>query len=135
MKILTQSLALGLFLLTTPTTLALPQSPGATPTSPGSAATWTGAPEPWNTDAAVVSAAVAAAMSAVPSPTPAPSSDGASSDSGSKSSSSFTSSCDYRFCTESRDVCFYWGGYTSWDVSRGPIPGEVVTILGSCTDG
>ncbi|KAL7626388.1 hypothetical protein AAE478_003160 [Parahypoxylon ruwenzoriense] len=55
-----------------------------------------------------------------------------SSSSTSHSSSSFTGHCDYRFCTSGKDVCFYWAGYTSWDVSRGPIPGETITILGTC---
>ncbi|KAI0382955.1 hypothetical protein F5Y04DRAFT_36082 [Hypomontagnella monticulosa] len=51
-------------------------------------------------------------------------------------SSSFTGRCDYSFCnTDGNNVCFYWAGYTSWDVSRGPIPGEVPTVLGPCTDG
>ncbi|KAI5868141.1 hypothetical protein GGS23DRAFT_13746 [Durotheca rogersii] len=46
---------------------------------------------------------------------------------------SFSRHCDYRFCTEGKDICFYWAGYTSWDVSRGPIPGEIPTVLGPCS--
>ncbi|KAI1655092.1 hypothetical protein F4813DRAFT_368619 [Daldinia decipiens] len=44
----------------------------------------------------------------------------------------FTGHCDYSYCNSGSNVCFYWAGYTSWDVSRGPIPGEVPTILGPC---
>ncbi|KAI2626420.1 hypothetical protein GGR54DRAFT_469129 [Hypoxylon sp. NC1633] len=52
------------------------------------------------------------------------------------STSSFnTRLCDYRYCDNGRDICFYWAGYTSWDVSRGPQPGEIPTILGTCTGG
>ncbi|KAI0841660.1 hypothetical protein F5Y06DRAFT_196161 [Hypoxylon sp. FL0890] len=48
--------------------------------------------------------------------------------------SSFTGHCDYSFCNSlGSDVCFYWAGYTSWDVSRGPIPGEIPTVLGPCS--
>ncbi|KAI2636358.1 hypothetical protein GGS26DRAFT_491739 [Hypomontagnella submonticulosa] len=49
-------------------------------------------------------------------------------------STTFTGHCDYSFCTDGSKVCFYWAGYTSWDVSRGPIPGEIPTVLGPCTD-
>ncbi|KAI1143984.1 hypothetical protein F5Y05DRAFT_13294 [Hypoxylon sp. FL0543] len=48
--------------------------------------------------------------------------------------STFTGYCDYSYCNElGSNVCFYWAGYTSWDVSRGPIPGEIPTVLGPCS--
>ncbi|KAI0408686.1 hypothetical protein F4802DRAFT_360501 [Xylaria palmicola] len=41
--------------------------------------------------------------------------------------------CDDVFCnTDGNRVCIYWGGYTSWDVSLGPVPGERPTIIGTC---
>ncbi|KAI1425987.1 hypothetical protein F5Y12DRAFT_794933 [Xylaria sp. FL1777] len=41
--------------------------------------------------------------------------------------------CDDIFCnTEGNRVCIYWAGVTSWDVSRGPMPGERPTVLGPC---
>ncbi|KAI1104643.1 hypothetical protein F4804DRAFT_306346 [Jackrogersella minutella] len=50
------------------------------------------------------------------------------------STSSFTGQCDYSYCDEQGDnVCFYWAGVTSWDVSLGPIPGEIPTTLGPCS--
>ncbi|KAI1417726.1 hypothetical protein F5Y13DRAFT_185058 [Hypoxylon sp. FL1857] len=50
--------------------------------------------------------------------------------------STFTGHCDYSYCnTLGSNVCFYWAGYTSWDVSRGPIPGEIPTVLGPCSTG
>ncbi|KAI1467102.1 uncharacterized protein F4812DRAFT_465212 [Daldinia caldariorum] len=55
-----------------------------------------------------------------------------SSTSSSRSRSSFTGHCDYSFCNSGSKVCFYWAGITSWDVSRGPVPGEVPTIIGTC---
>lgn len=54
------------------------------------------------------------------------------SSSASSSQGSFTGHCDYSYCNSGSNVCFYWAGYTSWDVSRGPIPGEVPTIIGPC---
>ncbi|KAI1192755.1 hypothetical protein F5X97DRAFT_339863 [Nemania serpens] len=54
------------------------------------------------------------------------------------SSSSPTSSLDDDFCddifcnTDGNRVCIYWAGFTSWDVSLGPIPGERPTIIGAC---
>lgn len=54
------------------------------------------------------------------------------------SSSSSTSSFDLDFCdeifcnTDGNKVCIYWAGFTSWDVSLGPIPGERPTVIGSC---
>ncbi|KAI1432349.1 hypothetical protein GGR50DRAFT_615407 [Xylaria sp. CBS 124048] len=55
-------------------------------------------------------------------------------DSPSSSTSSFdTAICEDMFCnTEGNRVCIYWAGFTSWDVSRGPIPGEIPTVLGKC---
>ncbi|KAI8964108.1 hypothetical protein F5Y11DRAFT_345846 [Daldinia sp. FL1419] len=44
----------------------------------------------------------------------------------------FTGHCDYSYCASGSQVCYYWAGYTSWDVSQGPIPGEVATVLGAC---
>ncbi|KAI1306334.1 hypothetical protein F5Y03DRAFT_406026 [Xylaria venustula] len=54
------------------------------------------------------------------------------------SSSSLTSSfddatCDDIFCnTDGNRICIYWAGVTSWDISRGPMPGERPTIIGAC---
>ncbi|OTA93080.1 hypothetical protein M434DRAFT_395954 [Hypoxylon sp. CO27-5] len=49
-------------------------------------------------------------------------------------SATTTLHCDYSYCNSlGSNVCFYWAGYTSWDVSRGPIPGEKPTILGPCS--
>ncbi|OTA66561.1 hypothetical protein K449DRAFT_234061 [Hypoxylon sp. EC38] len=49
-------------------------------------------------------------------------------------SATTTLHCDYSYCNSlGSNVCFYWAGYTSWDVSRGPIPGETPTILGPCS--
>lgn len=45
---------------------------------------------------------------------------------------SFAGHCDYSICEGGSNVCFYWAGMTSWDVSSGPVPGEVATTLGSC---
>ncbi|OTB20439.1 hypothetical protein K445DRAFT_17715 [Daldinia sp. EC12] len=67
---------------------------------------------------------------AVPMTTMAPLLSSASSSSSSRAN--FTGHCDYSFCNSGSNVCFYWAGYTSWDVSRGPIPGEIPTILGPC---
>ncbi|KAI1799509.1 hypothetical protein F4811DRAFT_568137 [Daldinia bambusicola] len=55
-----------------------------------------------------------------------------SSASSSRTRSSFTGYCDYSYCNSGSKVCFYWAGITSWDVSRGPVPGEVPTIIGTC---
>ncbi|KAI0911557.1 hypothetical protein F4823DRAFT_560835 [Ustulina deusta] len=42
-------------------------------------------------------------------------------------------SCDVIFCnTDGNRICIYWAGVTSWDVSRGPIPGERPTVIGAC---
>ncbi|KAI1096561.1 hypothetical protein F5B19DRAFT_488517 [Rostrohypoxylon terebratum] len=51
------------------------------------------------------------------------------------STSSFTGKCEYSFCDQGTDVCFYWAGVTSWDVSRGPLPGVIPTMLGPCETG
>ncbi|KAI1180398.1 hypothetical protein F4777DRAFT_598333 [Nemania sp. FL0916] len=41
--------------------------------------------------------------------------------------------CDDVFCnTDGSMICMYWGGFTSWDVSRGPMPGERPTVIGTC---
>ncbi|KAI0448002.1 hypothetical protein F4803DRAFT_567636 [Xylaria telfairii] len=41
--------------------------------------------------------------------------------------------CDDIFCnTDGNKICIYWAGMTSWDVSRGPIPGVRPTIIGTC---
>lgn len=54
------------------------------------------------------------------------------------SSSSPTSSfdddyCDEIFCnTDGNRICIYWAGFTSWDVSLGPMPGERPTVIGAC---
>ncbi|KAI1460610.1 hypothetical protein F4805DRAFT_369262 [Annulohypoxylon moriforme] len=47
----------------------------------------------------------------------------------------FVGRCDYSFCNQGTKVCFYWAGVTSWDVSRGPLPGEIPTMLGPCDNG
>ncbi|KAI0887513.1 uncharacterized protein GGS22DRAFT_157340 [Annulohypoxylon maeteangense] len=51
------------------------------------------------------------------------------------STASFTGKCDYTSCYEGTIVCFYFAGFTSYDVSRGPLPGEIATMLGPCDDG
>ncbi|KAI1640222.1 hypothetical protein F4809DRAFT_591963 [Biscogniauxia mediterranea] len=48
------------------------------------------------------------------------------------STSTFTGYCDYRYCVDGTSICIYWAGYTSWDVSLGPIPGEIPTAIGTC---
>ncbi|KAI0115202.1 hypothetical protein F4814DRAFT_311276 [Daldinia grandis] len=55
-----------------------------------------------------------------------------SSFSASSSRDGFTGHCDYSYCNSGSIVCFYWAGYTAWDISRGPLPGEVPTTLGPC---
>ncbi|KAI1823066.1 hypothetical protein F4861DRAFT_351358 [Xylaria intraflava] len=41
--------------------------------------------------------------------------------------------CDDIFCNgDGKKVCIYWVGYTSWDVSLGPMPGEQPTVIGTC---
>ncbi|RDA86754.1 hypothetical protein CP532_4208 [Ophiocordyceps camponoti-leonardi (nom. inval.)] len=40
--------------------------------------------------------------------------------------------CDYSYCDGSSSWCFYWAGITSYDVSRGPVPGETRVGLGPC---
>ncbi|KAJ6446323.1 multidrug resistance protein 1 [Purpureocillium lavendulum] len=40
--------------------------------------------------------------------------------------------CDYTYCDGSSSWCFYWGGVTSYDMSRGPVPGETRIKLGPC---
>ncbi|KAI1213098.1 uncharacterized protein F4807DRAFT_457183 [Annulohypoxylon truncatum] len=50
----------------------------------------------------------------------------------SSTTTSFTGRCEYSFCYQGTNVCFYWAGVTSWDVSRGPLPGEIPTMLGPC---
>ncbi|KAI1813889.1 hypothetical protein GGS20DRAFT_445122 [Poronia punctata] len=44
-----------------------------------------------------------------------------------------TALCDDIYCnSEGNEVCMYWAGMTSWDVSDGAMPGEVPTIIGTC---
>ncbi|EQL02100.1 hypothetical protein OCS_02194 [Ophiocordyceps sinensis CO18] len=40
--------------------------------------------------------------------------------------------CDYSYCDGTSSWCFYWGGVTSYDVNRGPVPGEMRAPLGPC---
>ncbi|KAF0327319.1 hypothetical protein K4K61_007709 [Colletotrichum sp. SAR11_59] len=40
--------------------------------------------------------------------------------------------CDHQWCQDGASMCAYWAGVTGFDPSRGPIPGETVTNLGSC---
>ncbi|KAG5925580.1 hypothetical protein E4U42_004159 [Claviceps africana] len=41
--------------------------------------------------------------------------------------------CDYAFCDENGSSwCFYWRGVTTWDASRGVLPGETRVPLGTC---
>ncbi|RDA92215.1 hypothetical protein CP533_5711 [Ophiocordyceps camponoti-saundersi (nom. inval.)] len=40
--------------------------------------------------------------------------------------------CDYSYCDGSSSWCFYWAGITSYDVSRGPVPGETRVPIGPC---
>ncbi|ETS76392.1 hypothetical protein PFICI_11779 [Pestalotiopsis fici W106-1] len=47
--------------------------------------------------------------------------------------SSFTASCDDAFCSQGSRYCYYWGGETSYEFGKGPVPGETQTILGACT--
>ncbi|PHH63029.1 hypothetical protein CDD81_6360 [Ophiocordyceps australis] len=42
------------------------------------------------------------------------------------------SGCDYAYCDGSSSWCFYWAGVTGYDPSRGPVPGEVRTLIGTC---
>lgn len=44
-----------------------------------------------------------------------------------------TGTCDDMYCnSEGGLVCIYWAGVTSWDISLGPIPGEIPTVVGTC---
>ncbi|KAI0426424.1 hypothetical protein F5Y09DRAFT_351321 [Xylaria sp. FL1042] len=54
--------------------------------------------------------------------------------SSSPSTSSFNEAiCDDIYCnTDGNKICIYWAGVTSWDVSRGPMPGERPTVIGTC---
>ncbi|PFH54898.1 hypothetical protein XA68_12498 [Ophiocordyceps unilateralis] len=45
---------------------------------------------------------------------------------------SLPSACDYSYCDGSSSWCFYWAGITSYDISRGPVPGETRVPLGPC---
>ncbi|KAI1355852.1 hypothetical protein F5Y01DRAFT_310732 [Xylaria sp. FL0043] len=57
-------------------------------------------------------------------PTPSPS-----------TSSINEANCQMIFCnTLGEKVCMTWEGFTGWDASRGVIPGEVPTIIGTCTE-
>ncbi|RYP79218.1 hypothetical protein DL771_000196 [Monosporascus sp. 5C6A] len=47
---------------------------------------------------------------------------------------STTVHCDNVLCTDDRVWCWYWGGITGYDVGRGPLPGETITVLGPCSD-
>ena len=40
--------------------------------------------------------------------------------------------CDDEFCSDGSSWCVYWAGITSWDASKGPVPGEKATIIGTC---
>lgn len=40
--------------------------------------------------------------------------------------------CDYAYCAEGTSWCFYFAGFTTYDTSRGPLPGETRTSLGPC---
>ncbi|PHH73924.1 hypothetical protein CDD80_3458 [Ophiocordyceps camponoti-rufipedis] len=42
--------------------------------------------------------------------------------------------CDYSYCDGRSSWCFYWAGITSYDISRGPVPGETRVPLGPCGD-
>ncbi|KAI0851020.1 hypothetical protein F5Y00DRAFT_24650 [Daldinia vernicosa] len=128
MTVTFHSLITALFLLT-PTTRALPHpfETAATATAIDSTETPPGGygPPPASTPTPTVAANSTTSATAPPT-TSFPSS------SASLSQASFTGRCDYSYCNSGSNVCFYWAGYTSWDVSRGPIPGEVPTILGPC---
>ncbi|KAI1376778.1 hypothetical protein F4677DRAFT_73688 [Hypoxylon crocopeplum] len=125
MKVLHSTIA-GLALLVS-TAWALPQD-GTVPVTVTD--TDTVVPVGYPTDSHTEDPTITTTTTTVSSPTPEPPPTTTTTD----STSSFTPRCDYRYCDNGRDVCFYWAGYTSWDVSRGPIPGEVPTILGTCTD-
>ncbi|KAF4505321.1 hypothetical protein G6O67_007281 [Ophiocordyceps sinensis] len=45
---------------------------------------------------------------------------------------SMPATCDYSYCDGTSSWCFYWGGVTSYDVNRGPVPGEMRAPLGPC---
>ncbi|KAK6866161.1 hypothetical protein PG995_002689 [Apiospora arundinis] len=47
-------------------------------------------------------------------------------------SSSSTLRCDDEFCSDGSSWCVYWAGITSWDASKGPVPGEKATTIGTC---
>ena len=47
-------------------------------------------------------------------------------------STSLTFDCSYEYCDGQTSWCFYWGGITGYDVSLGPLPGEVRTSIGLC---
>ncbi|OTB06819.1 hypothetical protein M426DRAFT_20570 [Hypoxylon sp. CI-4A] len=114
-----QSSLLAALALLNPPILALPQQADTTAVSSpiGFESTATGDAPPKATTADPTETANIA-----PDTTPAP-----------ETSPGFTVHCDYSYCNSGTNVCFYWAGYTSWDVSRGPIPGEVPTMLGPCS--
>ncbi|KJZ79018.1 hypothetical protein HIM_01791 [Hirsutella minnesotensis 3608] len=43
--------------------------------------------------------------------------------------------CDYAYCDGTSSWCFYWAGVTSYDIFRGPVPGETRVPLGVCGSG
>ncbi|KAI0390240.1 hypothetical protein F5Y17DRAFT_461957 [Xylariaceae sp. FL0594] len=91
-----------------PTTIMYPTQPSAVSTLPPSSGPGT-----------FISATTFATVTTPASPSPTSTFD--------------TNKCDFKYCNAAgSSVCIYWEGYTSWDVSLGPIPGEQPTIIGTC---
>ncbi|ORY69975.1 uncharacterized protein BCR38DRAFT_405628 [Pseudomassariella vexata] len=47
--------------------------------------------------------------------------------------SSHTGKCDYSFCSNGNEWCFWYAGVTGWNPSQGAVPGETHAIIGPCT--
>ncbi|KAI0166077.1 hypothetical protein GGR57DRAFT_5369 [Xylariaceae sp. FL1272] len=43
-----------------------------------------------------------------------------------------TGLCGETYCQDDTSFCVYWAGFTSWDISNGPVPGMVHTSIGVC---
>ncbi|KAI1276499.1 hypothetical protein F5Y07DRAFT_129816 [Xylaria sp. FL0933] len=73
-------------------------------------------------DNAIITSTTFVTITVVPTPSPS-------------TSSINEANCQMIFCnTLGEKVCMTWEGFTSWDASRGLVPGEVPTIIGTCTE-
>ncbi|KAM4054795.1 hypothetical protein HRG_005617 [Hirsutella rhossiliensis] len=81
--------------------------------------------------AAAAAALPGATPSSGPAPAPAPAPPAATTPAP-PAEVSMPATCDYSYCDGTSSWCFYWGGVTSYDVDRGPVPGEIRAPLGPC---